>query len=99
METIKTKTKHVEPDQFDPALVLTLGDLNELSGLMGKRISDRESLFRAVKDLSVVSVEGVEIPLEFRLLTRLQSRCLDKDNFPRWLREVVIRQLHDYAGW
>jgi hypothetical protein len=99
MEITKNKMKHVEPDLLDPALVLTIQDLTELSGLMGKRITDRETLVHAMKDLSTVSVEGVEINLEYRLLTRLKSRCLDKDNFPRWLREVVIRQLHDYAGW
>lgn len=98
METTKTK-KHSEPDPLDPALVLTVEDLNGLSAITKMRITDKASLFFAVTALVAVSVEGIEVPLEYRLLTRLQSRCLDKGNFPRWLREIIIRQLHDYAGW
>lgn len=98
METTKTK-KHNEPDPLDPAIVLTVEDLNGLSAITKMRITDKASLFQAVTNLVAISVEGVEVPLEYRLLMRLKSRCLDKDNFPRWLREVVIRQLHDYAGW
>ena len=95
----KTPEKPPEPDPLDPALVLTVQDLTELSGITRKLVIDKETLFAAVAALSAVTVEGIEIPLEYRLLTRLKSRCLDKENFPRWLRETIIRQLHDFAGW
>ena len=93
------KAKSSTPDPLDPAVVLTLGDLDAIGLSLRRRITDRETLLLAISDAAAVNLEGIPITLEPKLLTRLKSRCLDKENFARWLREVVVRQLHDYAGW
>lgn len=83
----------------DPALVLTHGELQQLGRQMRKNVTDKETLLAAIASLNTLSVDGVPVTLEPRLLQRLKSRCLDKGNFPQWLAEVVVKQLHDYAGW
>lgn len=80
-------------------MVLTVGEVSRLAKLLRRNVQTKEQLIRAVEALNTVSVEGVKITLEEGLLTRLKTRCLDKNNFPRWLTETVIKQLHDYAGW
>jgi hypothetical protein len=97
--TPKPMLKPKEPVPDDPALVLTHADLIGLSTLMKRHVKDRDSLLRAISSLNAVSVEGVQVTLEPRLLQRLKTRCLDKPNFPNWLAEVVVKQLHDFAGW
>ena len=99
MEPNTKKTNRPFVDLMDPAMVLTGADLEELGRSLHTRITNREELFAAVASAASVSVEGVPISLELKLLSRLKSRCLDKEHFPRWLSEVIIRQLHDYAGW
>lgn len=93
------KPPKLTPDPLDPALVLTHGDLIALGKVMRKNVTDRETLLAAIASLNAVSVEGVQVTLEPRLLQRLKTRCLDKPNFPNWLAEVVVKQLHDFAGW
>lgn len=93
------KAKPPEPDPLDPALVLTFADLQELGAICRTHLTDRESIVKAMTLLSTVSVEGVKVTLEPRLLSRLKSRCLDKPNFPKWLAQTIVTQLHDYAGW
>jgi hypothetical protein len=99
MEPTKAKSKVAEPDPLDPALVLTHADLDCLNRSLKKRIATTDELLAAVSATTTLTVEGIPVTLEPRLLMRLKSRCLDKPNFPRWLSEVVKRQLHDYAGW
>ena len=87
------------PDPLDVALVLTYADLQELSKSMRINVSDKDTLLAAIGRLNRLSVGSVSAQLEPRLLERLKSRCLDKERFPQWLAEVVVKQLHDYAGW
>jgi hypothetical protein len=99
MEATKSKPKRLEPDPLDPAVVLTFADLDLISRSIRKPVATQEELLAAIQSLTAISVEGIPIPLEPRLLMRLKTRCLDKAAWPGWLREVVTRQLHDYAGW
>jgi hypothetical protein len=91
--------KLAEPDPLDPAMVLTHADVASIARLCRQNILSQADLMKAITNLGTVSVEGVQVTLEPRLLQRLKSRCLIKDGFPGWLRDVVIRQLHDYAGY
>lgn len=93
------KMSRKPPSPEDPAVVLTNDDLIQLSKVARRNITDKESLFASVILLNTVRVEGVDVALEPRLLQRLKTRCLDKEAFPGWLREVIVKQLHDYAGW
>ena len=100
METVvKTRSKPIGPDPLDPAMVLTFADISLIGKMMRKNLSGKEDLLATIASLNMVSVEGVAVTLEPRLLQRLKSRCLDKDRFSGWLAEVVVKQLHDYAGW
>jgi len=85
--------------RMKPAVTLTHDDLAAISVLLMKPVTTKEELLVAITVQNTVTVEGVPITLEPRLLQRLKSRCLDKPNFPRWLAETVTRQLHDYCGW
>jgi hypothetical protein len=103
---IKTKPPaKIEPSPQSAAVVLTYADLMDLGSILGSNISiatpylAKTELFNRIRELTTISVEGVPITLEPRLLMRLKSHCLDKPNFDKWLKEVVVKQLHDYAGW
>ena len=102
MPTAKIKR---DQEPLAPAAVLTHGDVAEIARLLSRNFTldnsnaIKEELIAAVRSLTSMSVEGVEIKLEPRLLQRLRTRCLKGNDFPGWLREVVIKQLHDYAGW
>ncbi len=89
----------LQPDPEDPAVVLTHGELAAIGTLLKKNLQDKDALLKAIQGAASVTVEGAVVILEPRLLQRLKSRCLDKGNFPNWLREVILNQLHDYAGW
>ncbi len=82
----------------DTAMTLSQNDLNRLSALTGKNILTRDDLISQVTFLSCVTVEGVQVALEPGLLSRLKSRCY-KQEFPMFLRETVVKQLHDFCGW
>ncbi len=99
MTATKPPVKPKPPGPEDPAVVLTVAELAVLGSLLRRNLKDKEDLFKAVQATTSVTVEGAVVILEPRLLQRLKSRCLDKPNFPNWLRDVVIKQLHDYAGW
>ncbi len=101
MEPVATKIQFKKPQQdpLDPACVLTFSDLDIVGRLLKKHITDKESLLQAIAATATVSVEGVAVVLEPRLLQRLKSRCLDKPNWPKWLAETCVRQLHDFAGY
>ncbi len=93
-----SKVKIPEPSPEDPAAVLTYGEMAEIGRLFCKHLKDKDALIKAITYATTVSVEGVKITIEPRLLIRLKSRCLTND-FPGFLKEVVIKQLHDYAGY
>lgn len=99
MTASKPPVKPKPPEPDDPAAVLTVAELAYLGRLLGRNLKDKEALLKAVKATTTLTVEGVPVTLEPRLLERLKSRCLDKNNFSGWLKDVVIKQLHDYAGW
>lgn len=89
-----------EPIEFsDPAIVLTLGEVHELSSLLGLNIDSAPQLIDRVRQLRQISVEGVNITLEPGLVTRLRSRCLNKGHFAEWLTDEIKRQLHSLVGW
>lgn len=102
--TTPSKSKR-DMDPLAPAAVLTYGDVVEISRLLGKNFPTqgsnevKEALVAAIRGLATMNVEGVEITLEPRLLHRLKTRCLKGNDFPTWLKDVVVKQLHDYAGW
>lgn len=99
MEAVTAKPKTKEPDPLDPALVLTHADLVALSKQMRKHVHDKPTLLAAIATLNRFTVDEMPVVLEPRLLERLKSRCQDKANFAKWLADVVVMQLHDYAGW
>lgn len=82
----------------EPSISLSPADLRELSQTIGVNIRSAEELLRRIKTLSTVSVGGIEIPLEPGLLSRLKSRAVRQD-FPKFLHDEVLRQLHAYVGW
>lgn len=98
MSMTATKVKAPEPSPEDPAAVLTFGEMSELSHLLHRNLKDKDALMKAIQLATTITVQGVPITLEPRLLARLKSRCLTGD-FPSFLREIVIKQLHDYAGY
>lgn len=98
MTATESRKKPPEPSSEDPAAVLTFGEMAEIGSLLGKHLKDKDALIKAIHHATTISVEGAKITLEHRLLTRLKSRCLTND-FPQFLREVIIRQLHDWAGY
>lgn len=79
-------------------MTLSQDDLNRLSALTGKNILTRDDLISQITFLSCITVDGVQIPLEPGLLSRLKSRCY-KEEFPSFLKRTVIKQLHDFCGW
>jgi hypothetical protein len=85
-------------DASDIAMFLTQSDINRLSSITGRNLLTREDLISQVTFLSCVSVEGTSIPLEPGLLSRLKSRCY-KQEFPTFLRDVILRELHAFCGW
>lgn len=91
--------KPPEPSLEDPAVVLTHGEMQDIGRLLGKNLCDKEGLLKAITAATNINIDGVEVNLEPRLLQRLKSRCLKGQSFPEWLRDVTIRQLHDYAGY
>ena len=99
MEATVKKPVVKRPDPEDPAAVLTFEDLQQIGRLCHKNIQDKEQLFEAVTELATIDVQGVQITLDPKLLARVKTRCLNKGDFPGWLKETVIRQLHDFAGW
>jgi len=78
---------------------LTHDDLLELSPFLGRTVQTKDELFLACQSLSTVTVDGQEVTLEPKLLSRLKSRCIGKQEFGPWLKKVVIEQLHSYVGW
>lgn len=83
----------------EPVVTLTSDDLLTISKLVRRNVTDYESLMASLVLLNTVMVDGIPVRLEARLLQRLKSRCLDKERFPQWLSELVVRQLHDAVGW
>jgi len=106
MELSKEQAKRVvyykpdqEPQPGERCITLTQSDLHELGRILHKNILSKSQLITAVEDAASMSVEDVIVSLEPRLLTRLRSRCIRKEDWDEWLAAVVIKQLHDFAGY
>ena len=96
----KRQAAHTKASNMDePVMVLTTEDMIAIGRLCHKNILDKPQLFQAILELTTITVDGVLITLEPKLLMRLRTRCLDKPNWSKWLAETIVRQLHDYAGW
>ncbi len=81
-------------------LLLSSADLSELSNLLGRNIASSDDLLLAARNITTLSVNGVEgtdIVLEPYLLNRLKSRCLTND-FPTFIRERIKELLAGYCG-
>lgn len=98
MTATKPPVKLKPPEPDDPAVVLTVAELSQISLLLRRNLHDKEGLLQAIRIASTFKLDGISINLEPRLLQRLKTRCLVKD-FPGFLRDVIIKQLHDYAGY
>lgn len=98
MTATKPPVKLKPPEPDDPAVVLTVAELSQISALLRRNLHDKEGLLQAIRIASTFKLDGISINLEPRLLQRLKTRCLVKD-FPGFLRDVIIKQLHDYAGY
>ena len=73
----------------------------ELGRLLGRNIADVDDLMLAVRNVTTLSVKGLEegdITLEPYLLNRLKSRCHPTEYFPKFVRERVKELLAGYAG-
>ena len=82
-------------------LMLSKADLSELTKLLGRNIADVDDLMLAVRNVTTLSVKGLEegdITLEPYLLNRLKSRCHPTEYFPKFVRERVKELLAGYAG-
>lgn len=90
-----------EPDELaedEFAVILSPDDVIDISKSLGKNIQSAEDLKERCAQVTTLRVDGVEVTLEPRLLMRLKSRCIHRD-FKDFLKEVVVKQLHDYAGY
>ena len=79
-------------------LMLSKSDLSELSKLLGRNIADASDLIAAAKNVTTLSVDGIDITLDSYLLNRLKSRCHPTQDFPTFLRERVKELLAGYCG-
>ena len=82
-------------------VMLRQSHLSELSELLGRNIMDVDDLLLAARNVTTLSVNGVEgtdIVLEPYLLNRLKSRCHPTERFPDFLRARVKELLCGYAG-
>jgi hypothetical protein len=90
-----------EVEKRRATLYLDPDDLAELSKLLSWNIKDRKDLFYAAKNVTTLSIKGMEkdaITLDSYLLNRLRSRCHPTQNFPEWIRTTVVRLLADFCG-
>lgn len=79
--------------------VLSMGDLAELSSILGNNIRTPMELIEQCRKLTTVKTEGVEIALEPGLLQRLKSRCPKGVTFNVFLSDQVKRWAHSFVGW
>jgi hypothetical protein len=79
------------------SVVLSMEDLQEIGGYLGRNIQDRRGLLIAAEKVTGISVDGVSVYLEPMLLSRLKSRCVRRE-FKVFVQEVVIEKLREYAG-
>lgn len=105
MKQVTTMSTTIDQDDFRgvPAthLMLSRADLTELTKLLGRNIADADDLMLAVRNVTTLSVKGLEegdITLEPYLLNRLKSRCHPTEYFPKFVRERVKELLAGYAG-
>ena len=73
----------------------------ELSQLLGRNIADVDDLLLAARNVSTLSVDGIEggdITLDSYLLNRLKSRCPTNVDFGGFVRDRVKELLAGFAG-
>ena len=83
------------------SLTLSKDDLAQLTKLLGRNIADADDLMLAARNVTTLSVKGLEegdITLEPYLLNRLKSGCHPTEYFPKFVRERVKELLAGYAG-
>lgn len=71
--------------------------MRSLSRFLSQNVFTSQDLIEAVKRLSALNIEGLEITLEPRLLQRLKTRCV-RGNFDEWLRAEIIHMLNSFVG-
>ena len=85
-----------EPDT-DACIILVESDIRELNRALSHNLTDEKDLIAVVKKLTTISVNGMEITLEPKLLHRLHTRCV-RGGFEAWFRAEIIRMLNGYVG-
>ena len=74
-------------------------DLRDIGKILSTNIATKQDLMIACEIAAQISVDGIDIRLEPRLLQRLKSRCIGNRLFSEFLKETVVKGLHDFAGW
>lgn len=76
-------------------------DAEELSKYLGRNISSSIDLVSAARNVATLRINGMEsapITLDPYLLNRLRSRCHPTTDFPKFVREQVVKLLSDFCG-
>jgi len=94
---------YLSHDPTDPAeepwaIVLLASDIAEITPYLGLNVANREDLIARIKMLSSLRLDNTDVIFEPALLTRLKSRCLDKENFGKWLGARVKEWACSYVG-
>jgi hypothetical protein len=85
----------VKPNR--PPLILSLEQVADLSAYLGLNLSTAEQLVQRVHELTLVSVEGVQVTFKPAVLQRLKTRAL-KNDFGPWLRDRIREWANSYVG-
>ncbi len=80
----------------DKPLYFSDAERQELEHLLGRNLSSASEALAAVKRALTVKLDGVEVPLQPALLTRLKTRCFGK-TFPEFLKERIVRGLEEFT--
>ena len=89
----------VEPPRGPRGFMVEPSDLREIGRIFSTQIQTKQDLMIACEIAAQVSVDGIDIRLEPRLLQRLKSRCIGTQVFSEWLKARIVKLLHDDVGW
>ena len=78
-------------------LYLSNEQRNRLSLISGRLISSPDDLLKWARDISTLKVAGVDISLDTRLLTRIESRRFGK-TLAATIKEMVTESLEQLVG-